>query len=108
MYSYHKQKIEEKAGENDIIVTHHCPSFQSVHENYKKSYGTDLYLVNYGFSSHLDDTVEKSGAKYWVCGHTHWKHSYKIGETEVICNPLGYPGENEGYPENYVPVYVEI
>jgi predicted phosphodiesterase len=114
VHKRHKEKIEEAIHSGDIgldkpvsmIVTHHCPSFNSVHDSYKKSFGTDEYLINYGFSSHLDDLVLRSKAKYWICGHTHWQHRYTIGETEVICNPLGYP--YEGQLENYAPVYVEL
>ncbi len=114
VHKHHKEKIEKAIHDGeiglekpiDIIVTHHCPSFNSVHSDYKKSYGTDQYLINYGFSSHLDDLVLKSKAKYWICGHTHWKHSYKIGDTEVICNPLGYPHENQ--LKDYAPVYIEL
>jgi predicted phosphodiesterase len=100
---YQKAFLEEMLQNRmDIVVTHHCPSFRSVHEKYKTA---DNEQVNYGFASHLDELVESSGAKLWIHGHTHCPCDYVIGNTRVICNPLGYPGENAG---PYRPVYVEV
>jgi predicted phosphodiesterase len=86
----------------DIVVTHHCPSFRSVHKKYRTASNEH---INYGFASHLDELVEASGAKLWIHGHTHTPCDYAIGKTRVICNPLGYPGE---YAGAYRPVYVEV
>ena len=49
----------------------------------------------------------KKPPKLIVHGHTHRRMDYMLGDTRVICNPRGYPGENEWY-KNYQPVYVEI
>lgn len=75
-----------------IVVTHHCPSFNSVHPKY---YGTGL--ANYGFFSEMDDVVAK--ADLWIHGHTHEPFDYKLGQCRVICNPRGYErrGEKTGY-----------
>ena len=75
----------------DIILTHHCPSFNSVHEKYKKSPLTPA------FASNLDSYIHTFAPKLWVHGHTHESFEYVLGNTRIICNPLGYPGENETF-----------
>jgi predicted phosphodiesterase len=76
----------------DVIVTHHCPSVQCILEGYKDS------LLSSAFASDLEHIVEKCGAKYWICGHSHNAKRFKIGETEVVMNCLGYPLEKiEGF-----------
>jgi predicted phosphodiesterase len=82
-----------------IILTHHAPSWKSVHEVYQND------LLSWGFVSDMDHIVEASHAKLWVHGHTHTPHDYVIGETRVVCNPCGYPHELRGV---YEPLYVEI
>lgn len=90
----------------DVVVTHHAPSFKSVHPKYLNVLPTD-YLVNYGFASKLDDVVLQSGAKVWVHGHVHSPFDYMIGDTHVICWPCGYPFECKGR-KPYAPVYIEV
>lgn len=87
----------------DIIVSHHTPSFQSVHEKYRGS------PFNASFSNNLDEQIYamKKPPKLWIHGHTHDRFDYMIGETRVICHPRGYRGEHEDYA-NYKPLIVEI
>lgn len=86
----------------DVIVTHHAPSMQSIHPRYRT---VRNHMFNYGYASDLDEIVEASGAKLWVHGHTHDEADYMIGNTRVVANPCGYPGERPG---RYKPLYVEI
>ncbi|SEA16255.1 Predicted phosphohydrolase, MPP superfamily [Desulfuromusa kysingii] len=75
-----------------VIVTHHGPSAKCIHPAYTDD------LVSAGFASDLDHLVEQSGAKYWVCGHSHVCQHFKIGETEVWQNCKGYAREKiEGF-----------
>lgn len=74
--------------EADVIVSHHLPSFQSVHEQYRNE-------NNSSFASDLDEEIlaMKKPPKLWIHGHTHTEHDYMLGETRVICHPRGYPNE---------------
>lgn len=87
----------------DIIVSHHTPSFQSIHERYRGS------PFNASFSNNLDEQIYamKKPPKLWIHGHTHDRFDYMIGETRVICHPRGYRGEHSDYL-NYKPLIVEI
>ena len=87
----------------DIWFIHHLLSFASVHEEYRNSSGNDFFATELSLKI-LD---MKKPPKLIVHGHTHRRMDYMIDDTRVICNPRGYPAENEWY-KNYQPVYVEI
>lgn len=87
----------------DIWVTHHCPSFKSVHDDYKGQDGNQF------FCSNLDEWILdlKKPPKLIVHGHTHKQMDYMIGNTRVICHPRGYPNENAWF-RDYQPLIVEL
>lgn len=92
--------------EADVIVTHHCPTLRAIAPQFQVGEATKY---NPGFASDLENTILSMAKppKLWVYGHTHWRHSYRIGETLFVCNPMGYPGENTYYT-NYEPQVIEI
>ena len=76
-----------------IVISHHLPHPQSVGSQYKNS------QLNRFFVSDQTDLIEQTKPRLWVHGHTHTPFDYTVGNTRVVCNPLGYPGENPGpYP----------
>ena len=76
----------EKANEKFVVISHHCPSEQSVHDKYKAD-----TIMNGGFRSNLDDFIAyRPQIKLWMHGHTHEDFDYVLGETRVVCNPRGY------------------
>ncbi len=92
-----------KGLENVFVVTHHAPSFKSVHPKY-----VDDVYINQAFCNNLDYLIEsRDNIKYWVHGHTHHPKDYCIGNTRVLCNPRGYVGY-ECVAEDYKPLTVEI
>jgi len=62
--------------------------------------------MNYAFCSDLDDImVMHDNIKLWVHGHVHNCFDYQINQTRVVCNPLGYPGEQNYFdPELIIEV----
>jgi Icc-related predicted phosphoesterase len=84
-----------------VVIGHHAPSYQSIHEMYKGQ--ADM---NYAFCSDLDDImVMHDNIKLWVHGHVHNCFDYQINQTRVVCNPLGYPGEQNYFdPELIIEV----
>ena len=72
-----------------VVVGHHAPSALSIAEHYK-----DSHLMNGGFSSDLSEFIlDNPKIKLWTHGHMHDAFDYYIGDTRVVCNPRGYPGE---------------
>ena len=50
--------------------------------------------MNGGYASDMEDFIHRNNhIKLWVHGHTHSPSDYMVGDTRVVCNPLGYPGE---------------
>lgn len=74
----------------DVIITHHAPHSGSIHPRYKGQ------LLNYAFFSHALEKFDNP-PRLWVHGHVHSCFDYMVGETRVICNPHGYPGENVAF-----------
>ena len=67
------------------VLTHHAPSYQSVHPKYRTETTNGAYVNNF------DDLIlDNPGIKYWSHGHVHSSFDYHIGECRVICNPRGY------------------
>ncbi len=89
------QQLSEKFDGPTIIITHHAPSFKSNHPAYKDS------PISGGFCSNLDGFIDVYQPTYWIHGHAHESFDYKIGETRIICNPKGYPSqENKDFKKD--------
>lgn len=77
----------------DVVVTHHLPSERSVHPQYLGS------PLNQYFVAPLDDVIASQRPRLWIHGHTHEPMDYTLGDTRVVANPRGCPGEHKGeYP----------
>jgi len=80
-----------------IICSHHAPSHLSIHEIYKHD-----TLMNGGYSTDMSEFIlDRPRIKVWTHGHMHNNFDYKIGDTRVVCNPHGYPGENDSFDFNF-------
>jgi Icc-related predicted phosphoesterase len=72
-----------------VVCTHHAPTFLSIGEQYK-----DDTLMNGGYASNLSEFIlDHPRIKAWTHGHMHQQFDYMVGDTRVMCNPRGYPGE---------------
>jgi Icc-related predicted phosphoesterase len=81
-----------------VVVSHHAPSSLSIHEIYKND-----TLMNGGYSSDLSEFIlDRPQIKLWTHGHMHNNFDYTIGDTRVVCNPKGYPGENDDFNSNLI------
>ena len=72
--------MEASAGKKCVVITHHAPSPLSVPDE------------DPGYCTDLSDIILKYQPLIWCHGHVHRSSRYRIGDTEVICNPLGYHG----------------
>jgi len=86
------QNATKKAVEDNkipIVITHHLPSYRLVAPKYRA-----YSKFNQCFASHSDDLIDVSIAA-WIYGHTHTPSEtvWSNGKTQVVCNPVGYPGE---------------
>jgi len=103
MNPYHTKKFFETAyqylfgnmDKDTVVVTHHLPSWRSVHSKYAND-----PLMSHAYASHLDEEIRHCQPKLWLHGHSHEPHDYDIGNTRILSNPRGYIGHEpqaDGY-----------
>ncbi len=81
-----------------VVATHHVPTFVNYPEQYKGD------ALNEAFAVELFDMIYNSKINYWVFGHHHHnREPFKLGNTNMLTNQLGYVAENEhvGYNNKY-------
>ncbi len=76
--------LTETLRPNDVVVTHHLPSFRSVARRFADS------PLNCYFVGDVEPLIRSRAPRLWVHGHTHESCDYDIGATRVLCNPFGY------------------
>ncbi|UOU97037.1 metallophosphoesterase [Chryseobacterium daecheongense] len=92
-----KESLTHSKDLKNIVITHHAPSIQSVPEHFKNDPVTSAYASN------LEDFIVEHQPLYWIHGHIHTPCRYKIGKTEIICNPHGYIDEKyNGYDKELI------
>lgn len=92
-YGFHRnsklfllEKLEQFKNQKIWVMTHHGPSYQSVHRKFKSG-----GIANGAYVSDLDGLIlDHPEIRVWSHGHTHNSFDYNIGECRVICNPRGY------------------
>lgn len=84
LHRKHLEYFEATIKKDDIVITHHTPSHQSIAPQFK---GNGL---NPFFYNDLDEFILTKKPRIWVHGHTHASMDYMIGKTRIICNPKGY------------------
>lgn len=90
------RELENRAGEANIVITHHGPSPFSLPS------GDSHNVVNAAYVSDLRSLIEHYAPACWIHGHLHASSDYTIGSCRVICNPKGYPDEpNRQFNPNF-------
>jgi len=102
------QNVIKQATENSqkmIVLSHHLPSFDLIHEQYLKS-GDSILNINNGYASNLDHLIVNP-IILWAYGHSHKCNNKLINGVPVVSNPMGYPGEKTDYdPTNQINLLV--
>jgi predicted phosphodiesterase len=80
--------LEETIEPGDVVVTHHLPSQRCVHPRYAKS------SLNAYFVCDVEHVMRVNRPAAWIYGHTHSAAEDWVGDTLMVANPHGYPGEN--------------
>jgi predicted phosphodiesterase len=84
--AYITKKLSEPFDGKTVVVTHHAPSWLSIHEDYR------LDKTSAAYASRLENLILDYNPELWTHGHTHESCDYTIGNTRVVCNPFGYMG----------------
>lgn len=87
---YFKIILDQNRDKKCVIISHHAPCSLSVHDIYKKDYiGNGCY-----YSDLSNFILDHPQIVLWTHGHMHNSSDYMIGDTRIVCNPRGYPGEH--------------
>lgn len=74
-------------GKKTLVMTHHAPLRESTAPRWKG------HAVNGAFASNMGEEIAALKPDVWAHGHMHDAISYVYGDTNMFCNPCGYPGE---------------
>ena len=79
--------------ENTIVITHHMPSSTLMDVKYLTP---KMIPYNQWFYCDMDTLIatNQHKIKAWFYGHTHTPSHKIIHGIPLLCNPIGYPGEN--------------
>ena len=85
-----KNAVAQNDAEKTIVMTHHVPTLMNYPQQYVSS------NINEAFAVELYDFIENSEVTYWIYGHHHSNTpDFKIGNTTMVTNQLGYVQNNE-------------
>jgi Icc-related predicted phosphoesterase len=76
--------LEQRQGENNVVITHHGPTLESLPEHRLND------LISAGYVSNLSNFIHQYQPSAWVHGHLHSNSDYLVGQCRVMCNPRGY------------------
>ena len=90
--------LKENVRENDVILSHHLPSFQCVAPRWR------MNAHNCFFASNQDEIILHGRGKLWAFGHSHDSCDITIGSTRMINNAFGYAGyeENPDFKDKFM------
>ncbi|WFU88688.1 metallophosphoesterase [Rhizobium sp. CC1099] len=80
-------ELRDGQGRKMVVVSHHAPSLRSIDPEFQNDPLSACY------ASDLESLIVETRPALWVHGHVHRHNDYMIGESRVISNPRGYPGE---------------
>lgn len=100
IFAIEKPKLESVHKECDVMITHVNPSFKKAHLD--PSWKEDPTSIFFSFGGH--EYLKEGSMSHWIFGHTHKKINYELFGVNVMCNPVGYPGE----PNQFVMESFEI
>ncbi len=84
-----EEEINTKPDRQWILILHHVPQIYLTDKQYLKT--EEDRKINEAFSSNNEFIEKTENIKYVVYGHTHSKSHHG----KYLCNPYGYPGEND-------------
>ncbi|MBY3355152.1 metallophosphoesterase [Rhizobium laguerreae] len=84
-------ELRKRIAQHTVVVSHHAPSHRSISAEFRDDPLSPCY------ASDLEELIDETQPTAWIHGHVHHHCDYMIGDTRVIANPRGYPGESSGF-----------
>jgi len=98
-----KQAVAESTARHIVVVTHHLPTLEVVSKQHRDS------VLNGAFASELGYYIADSCIDAWIYGHSHTNICTQIGNTQIVCNQIGYVRQCEQLVNGFDPGrYLEL
>lgn len=76
----------------DVVITHHAPSMNSLDSLWVGHPDNRFFLT-----PEAEAVIHGQKPRLWIHGHVHSHWDYRLGQTRVVANPVGYPGEGVAF-----------
>ncbi len=83
-----KAFLEKNLRAGDVVVSHHAPSWGSLAPQWLGHPCNRFFIT-----PEMEPLILDRKPELWAHGHVHTPFDYVLGDTRVVANPLGYPGE---------------
>jgi predicted phosphodiesterase len=96
VYDENRRGVDFLAGATqpgDVVVTHHVPVRDGIAPHFKRA---PFDRVAPFFANDCEPVVEDRQPALWIHGHMHVPSDWRLGQTRIVCNPIGYPGDRRG------------
>ncbi len=95
LYARDRAWLQEQLGDNShaktVVVTHFAPCLETEHQTIPRSPLTSYFQAN------CEPLIRQYQPDLWLFGHNHWNIQTQLGETRLVSNHGGYPGELGSY-----------
>jgi len=98
LYNIEIKKLESIYDKCDVMITHVNPSY--LHKHLPATYINNKFNTFFTFDGHK--FLKNGTMKHWIFGHTHSKLEYNFHGVKCLCNPLGYPVENNNKEGDFI------
>ena len=88
------EALQSSSTNQNVILTHHMPSYDLIAPQYRRG---SMEEYNQWFATDLNDFIDTNATRIqcWIYGHTHTPSERVLSGVPMLCNPIGYPGEQE-------------
>jgi Icc-related predicted phosphoesterase len=82
--------LDRSTRPGDVVVTHHVPARAGIAPHFRLA---PYDRVAPFFANDCEKLVERCQPALWIHGHMHVPSDWRLGETRIVCNPIGYPAD---------------
>ncbi|MGD8174490.1 metallophosphoesterase [Marinimicrobium sp. ARAG 43.8] len=90
--SYLERQLSSGDSKKTVVVSHFPPGLKTHNKNFALD---DMACY---FQANVDSIIQKYQPMLWIYGHNHYSDDFKIGNTRLVSNQLGYPSEQGRIP----------
>lgn len=89
-HAFLERELQSADPAKTVVITHFCPGRETHNRKFP------LNLTAAYFQANVVPLIDAFAPALWIYGHNHFNDDLTIGNTRVVSNQLGYPGEDCG------------